>query len=166
VFDQAIRRDPTNTKLLDGIREVWLVFRNYTNALPILDLQLKLQPGNVGALLYKGMANLELGNYKEAVPDFTALLSQTNLPIARLNRGIAYIRLADYANAKADLEALQKDFPTAAPIHLGLGDIAWEKKDINAAIRHYQLFLTNAPPGAIESSNVAWRLKELKKGYR
>jgi hypothetical protein len=45
-----------------------------------------------------------------------------------------------------------------------LGEVAYHKKDTNAAIRSYQLYLTNSPPGNTETNFIIARLKELKAG--
>jgi hypothetical protein len=67
------------------------------------------------------------------------------------------------AEAQADYEALQKEFPMERAIYRALGDVAYLKKDTNAAIRNYQLFkagMTNAA----DLKAVNDRLKELKPG--
>jgi hypothetical protein len=47
-------------------------------------------------------------------------------------------------------------------VYFGLGEIAYRKKDTNAAIRNYQLYLTNSPPSNDEVRFVTGRLQELK----
>jgi hypothetical protein len=66
--------------------------------------------------------------------------------------------------AQRDYEVLQKAFPTAFQIYYGLGEVAWQKKDTNAAIRNYQLYLANAQTNTAEAKVVSERLKQLKPG--
>jgi len=84
---------------------------------------------------------------------------------ALLNRAIAYLKSGKLDEAQQDYETLQKSFPTAYRIYYGLGEIAYRRKDTNAAIRNYQLYLTNSPPNPRKSISVRDRLKELRPGY-
>ena len=88
----------------------------------------------------------------------------TNNYSALLNRAIACLRANKLDAAQRDYEVLQKAFPTAFQIYYGLAEIAWRKKDTNAAIRNYQLYLANAPTNTAEAKVVSERLKELKPG--
>ena len=64
--------------------------------------------------------------------------------------------------AQADSEALQKAYPKAFQVYYHLGEMAYRRKDTNAALRNYELYLTNAPPNTQQSQFVAGRIKELK----
>jgi hypothetical protein len=68
--------------------------------------------------------------------------------------------------AQRDYEALRKSFPTAYPVYYGLQEIAYRKKDTNAAVSYCQLYLTNAPPNTDEAKLISARLKDLKPGPR
>ena len=83
---------------------------------------------------------------------------------ALLDRAIAYLRSGQLEAAQHDYESLQKSFPTSWQVYYGLGEIAYQKKDTNAAVRSYQLYLTNSPPGNTETNFIIARLKELKPG--
>ena len=52
--------------------------------------------------------------------------------------------------------------PSVLQIQYGLGEIAWQKHDTNAAIQQYQLYLSNSPDNPEEIKTVRERLKELK----
>jgi tetratricopeptide (TPR) repeat protein len=88
----------------------------------------------------------------------------TNNYSALLNRAIAYLRANKLEAAQGDYDVLQKAFPTAHQIYYGLAEVAWRKKDTNAAIRNYQLYLANAQTNTAEAKDVSARLKELKPG--
>jgi len=55
-----------------------------------------------------------------------------------------YMRAGKLEPAQRDYEILQKVFPTAFQIYYGLAEIAWQKKDTNAAIRYYELYFSQA----------------------
>ena len=81
-----------------------------------------------------------------------------------MNRAICYFRAKQFDNAQRDYESLQKLNPTDFKIYYGLGEIAYNKEDTNAAVRNFQLYLTNSPPNNEEAKFVMARLKELKPG--
>jgi hypothetical protein len=48
-------------------------------------------------------------------------------------------------------------------VYYGLGEIAFRRKDVPAAIKHYEAYLKYAPPGiGEEAEKIAERLKQLK----
>ena len=57
--------------------------------------------------------------------------------------------------ALKDYEALQRQFPKAHQIYYGLGEIAYRRKDTNTAIRHYEAYLSNAPPNNRRERNLS-----------
>ena len=100
----------------------------------------------------------------DALHEATSLALDTNNYSALLNRAIASLRADKLEPAQQDYEVLQKAFPTAFQIYFGLGEIAWRRKDTNAAVRNYQLYLANAPTNSSEAKLVSARLQELKPG--
>jgi tetratricopeptide (TPR) repeat protein len=131
--------------------------------LEVLNQELTLNPDNPTALVNKGYACLQVSNYMDAIPPLThALELQTNNLNALFNRAIAYLQCDKLDESQRDYEILQKAYPTEFRIYYGLGEIAYRRKDTNAAIRSYQLYLTNAPPGIPEAKTIATRLAELQ----
>ena len=99
----------------------------------------------------------------EAIPVLNRALALTNLPSIQLNRAIAQMQLQN-------LEAAEKDYRqlTNAPVdqfnvHYGLAQIASQRRDTNAAIRHLEFCLTNAPAGGAKWQEVSARLMALQK---
>ena len=159
----AVRQHPDDENLLATATQVYLNYRCYTNALGIIDQELKLAPTNLTALVNKGVASIQIGAFDQAIPALTrALALETNNHSALLNRAIAYLRANKLEAAQRDYETLQKAYPTAFQINFGLAEIAWQRKDTNAAIRNYQLYLANAPTNTAEAKLVSERLKQLK----
>ena len=163
-----LEKYPSDEELISSAAQVFINFGCFSNALPVLDRQLKLQPGNMTALLQKGVSSLQTGAYDEAIAALTKVLSvETNSTSelhnnALLSRAIAYLRSDKFEESQQDYETLQKSFPTAYRIYFGLGEIAYRRKDTNSAIRNYQLYLTNSPANPDEIKTVHGRLKELQ----
>ena len=138
----------------------------YSNALAATQEQLNIAPTNTSALVNHGVAFLRLGAYDQAIPTLTRVLTlETNTPnyyFALLNRAISYLRSEQIDAAQADCETLQKEYPNVFPVYYYLGEMAYRRKDTNAALRNYELYLTNAPPNTQEAQFVAGRIKELK----
>jgi tetratricopeptide (TPR) repeat protein len=158
-----LNKNPEDEDLLATAAHVYMQNRRFTNALTVIERELKLSPDNPGLLVNKGYAYIQLNAFEEAIPPLTrALTLETNNTSALLNRAIAYLRSEKYAESQHDYEALQKLFPTAFQVYYGLAEIAYRKKDTNAAIRNYQLYLANSPGTNEETTFVRNRLKELK----
>jgi tetratricopeptide (TPR) repeat protein len=137
----------------------------YSNALTTIEQQLVISPANTNALVDKGYACIQVGAFEQAIPPLTkALAMDTSNYSALLNRAIAFLRGDKLEAAQRDYEVLQKAFPTAFQIYYGLAEIAWRRKDTNAAIQYYQLYQANAPTNTTEAKLVSARLKELKPG--
>ena len=171
VVDAAIARYPADQlTLLAAATQVFWTFKQYSNSLTLAERQLEVAPTNTTALYYKGNSCVQISRFEEATKALTLLLDMvpdTNRLhyLALLVRAQAYVGLDKLLEAKGDYEALQKAFPTEAGIYLGLGDVAYREKDTNAAIRHYQLYLSNASTNLVEErKQVATRLDELKRG--
>ncbi|MGO8676668.1 MAG: tetratricopeptide repeat protein [Limisphaerales bacterium] len=146
---------------------------SFSNAVFCIDRQLKLNPNNPQALVSKGYACLQLGALDQAANLLTQAMDMdttNNTPdlrtAARLNRAVTYLRSDKLDLAKRDYEVLQKSFPSAYPVYYGLQEIAYRKKDTNAAISYCQLYLTHAPTNTDEAKGIRARLKDLGSGSR
>jgi Flp pilus assembly protein TadD len=159
---RLLDKHPNDEDLLLAATQIFLSYGRYSNALTRIDQQLKMTPDNPYLLVNKGYAHLQLRNYAQALPPLTkALTLETNNHSALLNRAIANLGATNLDEAQHDYESLQKAYPTAFQIYYGLGEIAYLRQDTNAAIRYYQLYLTNSPPGNQEAEFVSDRLKKL-----
>jgi tetratricopeptide (TPR) repeat protein len=166
-LEKALEINSGNDELLMTAAEAYMKYGHFTNALSVLDRALTLSPTNQNALLDKGYAYLQMNAYADAIPPLTRTLEiETNNFAALLNRAIAYLRTDQLDAAEKDYETLVKESPKAYQVYFGLGEIAWRKKDTNAAIRNYQFYLTNAPPNTDEAKMVSGRLKDLRAGSR
>ena len=161
----SLRQYPGDENLLATATQAYMNYGCFSNALTIIDQQLSLAPTNVNTLVNKGYACLQAGAFEQAIAPLTkALTLETTNYSALLNRAIAYLRATKLDAAQQDYEVLQKAFPTAFQIYYGLAEVAWQKKDTNAAIRNYEIYLANAPTNTTEAALVNERLKGLKPG--
>ncbi len=163
--DTVLKKYPGDEDLLATATQVYMNYAEYSNALTVIDMQLKLAPDDQNALVNKGFACLQINEYEKAIPPLTRVLTlQSNYYPAMLNRAIAYLRSDRLEAARRDYEVLQKALPTEYRIYYGLGEIAYRKRETNAAVRSYQLYLTNSPPNTEEAKFISGRLKELRPG--
>jgi len=161
----SLRQYPGDEGLLAAATQVYMKYGRYSNALTTIEQQLVISPANTNALVNKGFACLQVGAFEQAIPPLTkALAMDTSNYSALLNRACALLRGDKLEPAQRDYEVLQKTFPTAFQINFGLAEIAWRRKDTNAAIQYYQRYQANAPTNTTEAKLVRERLKELQPG--
>ena len=178
-FQAAMKMHPRDDSLLAVATEVFMNYGQkfsselpsiamqcYSNALAATEERLNIAPTNTSALVNQGLAFLRLGDYDQAIPPLTRVLTlATNTPnyyVALLNRAISYLRSEQFDAAQADSETLQTAYPNAFQVYYHLGEMAYRRKDTNAALRNYELYLTNAPLNTEKAQFVAGRIKELK----
>ena len=101
-------------------------------------------------------------NYDEAIKSFDRVISLETNYTATLYRAIASLRSGKLDDAVRDYETVQRQFPKQHQIYYGLGEIAYRRNDTNAALRHYESYLSNAPPDLAEATFVANRIRELR----
>jgi tetratricopeptide (TPR) repeat protein len=160
----AIAKYPEQHDLLASARDVYMTYGRFTNALEMIDQQLKLSPDNVELLATKGYLCIQTKDFEHAIPVFTRTLElQTNYYTAWLNRAIAFLQSDRLDEAKQDCEAYQKVMPTAYQVYFILQEIAWRKHDTNGCIRNCELYLSSSPPPE-EEKIIRERLKSLKPG--
>jgi tetratricopeptide (TPR) repeat protein len=165
LLDNVVRKNPRDEVVLGSVVQLCMSHGRFSNALEVVEHQLKLDPADETALVNKGYLHLQLGEYPKAIQPLTRVLAvQTNNYPAMLNRAIAYLRSDQLDSARADYETLQKVFPRQFQIYYGLGEIAFREKDTNAAIRYYELYLANAIPNSQESKFITERVAQLKAG--
>ena len=138
--------------------EVWF------DALRATHRQLRVNPDDLSALVNEGIILMRLGAYSNAIPSLTRVLAQTNSPMALFNRAVAYLCVNDLDAAQTDYLKLRQAWPNDCRVYYGLGAIAYERKDTNAAIGYYQSYLANADTETAEAKLVAARLKALRQG--
>jgi tetratricopeptide (TPR) repeat protein len=165
LIKKVVSPNPPDPALLETASRVCVYYGDYTNSIVIADKQLELNPDNVSVLIGKAFGHIQLNDYKDAIPPLTKALSlqPTNSP-ALYSRAVSYFETGKLDESQRDYEALQKLNPKTYPAYHGLGEIAFRKKDTNAAIRFFEQDYAYAPPGSAESQFATNRLKTLRTG--
>ena len=166
ILENLQERQPRVAEPFSTLAEIYLVLGNSTNAMAVLEKQLKVQGTNVSALINYAVLKIGGREVEAAIPllDRALALEPQNI-IALLNRAIANLYTERLEPARRDYEALERLLPR--PSHLvyyGLGDIAWRQKRRKDAIKYYELYLVQAPLGAPEIRMINDRLEKLKEG--
>ena len=171
VVRDELSKTPGDHDLMAAATKVYMDYGSYSNALGVIDEQLKSQPDDAGALFYKGNACLQLHDYSQAIAPLTTLLGmETNNfskahYLAQFMRAKAYLGLGELQQAKADYETLRAALPKEFPVYFDLGEIAYREKDSKDAVHYYELYKTYAPTNeSDELKLVNARLDELRQG--
>jgi len=164
LLETEIALHPDDNNLLNATAQAYLNHGLFTNALGIIDRQLKLAPNDPAWLFNRGIVSIQLKAYDDAIDALSRVLSiQTNNNNARLERAVAYLNSDKLDAARADYKALQQSLTNSFQIAYGLGEIAWRQHDTNEAVRNYSIYIANANTNTGEAQTVLERLRELKK---
>jgi Flp pilus assembly protein TadD len=152
--------------LLDAAVQTCIGFRDFTNALFVIEKRLGSSPDDVPILLTDGYIRLQLNDAAQAIAPLTHALSiqPTNSDV-RLIRGAAYLQTGRLEEATLDYQTLDKTDPSKdAAANYGLGEIAVLKKDTNTALRCFELSLAKTATNAPAVKVLAAKIKSLKGG--
>ncbi len=163
LLQAAMQKDPTDQNLLVRVVQMSAMFGRYTNALIAIDRQLQIKADDPAVLLAKGLFNIQMCHFQDAIPPLTQAIDlQTNNFNAQLYRAVAYLNCNRLDEAQQDFEFLQKSFPKAIDVNNGLGEIAMRRHDTNTAIRFFEICLADANPGSDQARFFTERLRNLK----
>ncbi|MEW6159957.1 MAG: tetratricopeptide repeat protein, partial [Verrucomicrobiota bacterium] len=168
VADQMLKNAPDDSqaKLLKGL--ALLQAKRFEPARAIFEGLRKDDPKHIDALLSLGAIYLEEKNYAKAIEVLDTVLEENRGHWAALrNRAIAHLKLGHYDEARRDYRAILQIVPRYTAAYYGLGEIAYQEKDRDEAIRYYELYLKHFPQSdstelAEEKKMVTARLNELK----
>jgi tetratricopeptide (TPR) repeat protein len=163
LLDAELNKYPNEMYLLASASRLYMQQGRVSNALAAVNRQLQIAPDDATALISKSYLCINANDFNEAIRtlDHLLTLQPTNYP-AMLNRAIAYLRSDRLDEAKKEYETLQQALPKAYPVYFGLAEIAYRRNETNAAIQHYEAYLSNAVTNSAESQFVEKRLQELK----
>jgi tetratricopeptide (TPR) repeat protein len=163
LLETEIALHPTDDNLRTAIVQAYLMHGLFTNALVIIDRQLKLAPDDPDWLFNRGNVSFQLKAYDDAIAAFTRVLAtKTNNPLVIFNRALACLNSGKLDAARADYKTLQQSLTNSFQVAWGLGEIAWRKHETNEAIKNYNFYLANVNTNTAEATNVIQRLRELK----
>ncbi len=170
LIEQRLKANPNDTNWLAVASQAYIQAGDYTNALNRIDHDLSLLPQNATALCNKGFVLIRMHAFEKAIPPLKEAVSldSTNLN-ARLNLAVAYLGDNQLEAARKTYLAMPKQAAHMFPVLYGLGEVAYRRRDTNAAIRYYQACLSNAvsagdPRIQHELDAARARLKELRPG--
>ncbi|HTL56249.1 MAG TPA: tetratricopeptide repeat protein [Candidatus Limnocylindrales bacterium] len=168
--DTVTSKFPNDTDVLGAATKVFMDFRCYTNALEMTDRHLKINPDNPGVLFNRGCALVQMGQFAPAIESLSRVVDMgTNNPtelyeLARFVRGRAYLGSDKLDEAETDFQILQKSHPDAFQPYYGLGEVAYHRRDTNAALANYQRALDNTPTNSPDAKSIIERLRDLRPG--
>ncbi|HNQ88422.1 MAG TPA: tetratricopeptide repeat protein [Verrucomicrobiota bacterium] len=155
---------PTDEGVLEVLIQIYALTGRTSNALAYVDRQLTINPSNQRALVNKGAYHIQLGEHAKAIAPLDKLLAlQPNSAPGLLNRAIAHLQLGHLDLAQKDYEALREVMPEMPAVYYGLGEIAHRRKEMVAALTHYDLYLKYATKGSKEYETIARRAAELRQ---
>jgi Tfp pilus assembly protein PilF len=139
-FREALRDDPRNPEVHDGLGAALMMQGKMKEALTHLDRAVELEPEKPAYRINRGLALLEAGRYKEAEEDFL-IADSSPLPgdrqAAALNRGRLRQRQGDFAGAEAEFTtALARD-PRSFSALLGRGVARESRGQLEPAAEDY-----------------------------
>ncbi|MBW3130889.1 tetratricopeptide repeat protein [Hymenobacter profundi] len=111
---------------------------DYRTAIRTADAGLKLHPRNFDLLLTRAKAQTKLGNYAEALPDYTAALRlKSDDANAYRGRGMAYAALQQYSAAISDYSKALKYNPNDKEAFFNRGKTRMQTLNFKAAISDF-----------------------------
>ena len=163
LFELEISRHPTNEMLLTTATRAFFMQGLYTNALQVIDRRLAQTPDDPQWLFGQGYAQLQLGNYPQAITTLTRVMKlTTNNPTAEFNRALAYLKSDQLDLARADYVQLQTTYTNSFQVAYGLGEVSWRQHNTNEAVKNYQQYLATAPTNSAELKLIRIRLDQLQ----
>jgi tetratricopeptide (TPR) repeat protein len=166
VLQSVLKLHPTDERTLNLVLQAYLAFGDFTNALQLVSGQLAREPGKVDVLVNQAAIMMQTGDATNAILVLNHVLAITNLPVARLDRAVAYLQTQNLPAAEADYLELENSPAHAFAVNYGLAEIAERRHDTNLAIHHLELCLSNAPAGTVQRREVRERLDTLEPSVR
>ncbi len=163
VLSAVLANYPDDVPLAEAVFRSYLAFGDSAGALRMIEAQLAKNPDSVPALNNQAALLIQSGRAAEAIPVLNRALALTNVPSIQLNRAIAQVQLRNLDAAEKDYRQLTNAAVDQFSVHYGLSQIAELRRDTNAAIRHLEFCLTNAPAGGAKWQEVNARLQALGK---
>jgi tetratricopeptide (TPR) repeat protein len=144
ILQSLLDSNPGDSALLERIKVAFAMTGSYTNALRLAEQQLQGSPDSIPALMDKALLCLVVGDFSNAVPAYTRVLSLTNSYPALLNRALAYLQTTQWNRAEADYQKALSASPKSSEPYYGLSEVASRRGDTNGAKTYYLSGVSNA----------------------
>jgi Tfp pilus assembly protein PilF len=139
-FRDVLKYDSRNAGAHDGLGLALMMQGRFKEAMPSLDKAVSLEPENGSFRNNRGVASMELGDFRAAAQDFDTAERSPNPDdrlAASINRGRLYQRQGDFAAAEIEFStALARD-PKSFAASLGRGVARESKGDLEGAAEDY-----------------------------
>ena len=144
-FRECLKDDPKNPEVLDGLGVAMLMQARYKDSLVPFDKAVAIAPENGSYRNNRGVALMELGQFKAAQDDFTVAAASQNSDdrlSATINLGRLWQREGDYAAAEEQFSAAIARDPKAYAALVGravaresTGNLEGAAEDYLAAVK-------------------------------
>jgi tetratricopeptide (TPR) repeat protein len=161
-IDGFVRENGRHREVLAAAASACSESGMHDQQLAMIEELLKREPNRSEWLSQKGLAELQLGRYDNAISSLTTALSFAPTDEnARLSRAIARLGADQLDAARDDYQQLLNSKTCSDNAVFGLGTIAWRKHETNTAVALYQQYLTNATSSSLQATVAAERLREM-----
>lgn len=158
-------KHPREDGPLETLTQIYMMTGRFAETQASTRRQLELNPSNVAALLNAGLTHIRLKNYPEAIVLMDRLLGVVpNHTGGLFNRGIAELLSGDLEAANRDYTTLLQLMPNNPAIYYGLGEIARQRQQREAALEAYGRYLELGEKGTEEYDSVTRTVADLKAG--
>jgi tetratricopeptide (TPR) repeat protein len=168
LLTKARDRHPDQATPWETLFDIYLNLDKISNAVAVLDQQLKSQPKNPRALINYGALKMRTGHSaEEALPYLDrALEINPKDEDARLNRALANLMANRFDAAQQDYETLLNSGVSynRLDVLFGLAETYYHKKNRKESLKYYDEFLKIAPAGMPQIPMIKQRIKLLESG--
>ncbi len=164
VIEQSVSKHATHIEVISTAATLCAESGKFERELELLaELSTRVKQ-DAGLWTRRGLAEFRLGRNKQAAETLTRALDLAPDDVqTRLLRAVARLGDGQTDAARADYELLLKNPGSAQPALFGLGNMAWNAQDTNAAIRYYERFMSNNAALTPQAGVVSERLKQMRE---
>ena len=146
---QPLYANPSDdSQLSKQIYQVALSAGDFNEAIKLVDRQITNHPGDLDLRINRAVALIQFGQGQEALAALDQVLAITNAPLARLNHGIASLKVGLLDVAEADFLQLRPLKIEPFWVNYNLGIIYAQKGDTNQAVVALNFSRNAVPPNS------------------
>ena len=135
LLNQALEADADNAAALLNLARIYFAGNDLSQAAPLFERLVKIQPGMTEALYFLGMAYNGLGQYDKSLATFDRLVSKNILlPGLYFQKGFAHYKLVQLESAEQAYRKSTQLEPNLAEAYFHLGLIRYQQKDLTGAL--------------------------------
>lgn len=165
-FRECLKDDPKNPEVLDGLGVAMLMQARYKDSLVPFDKAVSIAPENGSYRNNRGVALMELGQFKAAQDDFSVAAASQNSDdrlSATINLGRLWQREGDYAAAEDQFSAAIARDPKAYAAFVGRAVARESAGNLEGAAEDYLAAVKLDPTNADANLRLGMVLLSMKK---